>query len=145
MDIREIESLAREDEMTARRLVESLLALRGITRKDLDRRIGRTPGYVSQVLNGTVGLKLATLLVFLRALDFEPEVFFRTLYKRGRPLVFGGDPESTADVLGRLREMDIEPGPGKGKPGDLGVLEAAVQRAVAEALARHKDEGESKP
>lgn len=145
MDILQIESLAREDEMTARRLVESLLALRGITRKDLDRRIGRTPGYVSQVLNGTVGLKLATLLVFLRALDFEPEVFFRTLYKRGRPLVFGGDPESTADVLGRLREMDIEPGPGKGKPSDLGVLEAAVQRAVAEALARHKDDAEGKP
>jgi hypothetical protein len=143
MDIRQIESLAIEDEATARRLVESLLALRGITRKDLDRRIGRTPGYVSQVLNGTVGLKLATLLTFIRALDFEPEVFFRTLYKRGRPLVFGGDPESTADVLGRLREMDIEPG--KGRPGDLGVLEAAVQRAVTEALARHKEEAEGKP
>jgi transcriptional regulator with XRE-family HTH domain len=110
MDIRQIESLAIEDEATARRLVESLLALRGITRKDLDRRIGRTPGYVSQVLNGTVGLKLATLLTFIRALDFEPEAFFRALYRRGRRPGFAGDAKSTADALARLSEIDPAPG-----------------------------------
>jgi len=147
MDIRQIEELAREDEVTARRLIESLLALRGLTRKDLDRRIGRTPGYVSQVLNGTVGLKLSTMLTFIRALDFEPEVFFRTLYKRGRPLVFGGDPESMADVLARLREMDMEPAAGKPQPArqpaDLAAFEALVQRAVADALVRLKADGET--
>src|SRR5262245_55840061 len=140
MDIRQAETLAIEDEGNARRLLESLLALRGMTRKDLDRRIGRTPGYVSQVLNGTVGLKLMTLLTFIRALDFEPEVFFRTLYKRGRPISFAGDPESMADILSRLREMDMESA--KGRPGDLATFEALVQRAVADALARLK-EGET--
>jgi len=110
MDVRRVEELAREDEATARRLVESLLALRGMSRKELDRRIGRTPGYVSQVLNGTVGLKLATLLTFIRALDFEPEAFFRTLYKRGRRPGFTGDgEESRADALSRRREIDPAP------------------------------------
>jgi transcriptional regulator with XRE-family HTH domain len=145
MDVRQIEDLAREDDYTARRLVESLLALRGMTRKDLDRRLGRTPGYVSQVLNGTVGLKLSTLLLFVRALDFEPEVFFRTLYKRGRPLSFSGDPESTAEVLSRLREIDLEPGAAKAQrqPADMAAFEALVQRAVTDALARSKNEGGS--
>ncbi len=145
MDVRQIEDLAREDDYTARRLVESLLALRGMTRKDLDRRLGRTPGYVSQVLNGTVGLKLSTLLLFVRALDFEPEVFFRTLYKRGRPLSFSGDPESTAEVLSRLREIDLEPGAAKAQrqPADMAAFEALVQRAVTDALARSKGEGGS--
>jgi transcriptional regulator with XRE-family HTH domain len=145
MDVRHLEDLAREDDYTARRLVESLLALRGMTRKDLDRRLGRTPGYVSQVLNGTVGLKLSTLLLFVRALDFEPEVFFRTLYKRGRPLSFSGDPESTAEVLSRLREIDMEPGAAKAQrqPSDMAAFEALVQRAVSDALARSKDEGGS--
>jgi len=114
MDVRRVEELAREDEATALRLVESLLALRGLSRKELDRRIGRTPGYVSQVLNGTVGLKLGTLLTFIRALDFEPEAFFRALYRRGRRLGFAGDAKSTADALARRREIDPEPGaPGR--------------------------------
>jgi hypothetical protein len=146
MDTREIEDLALRDETTALRLIETLLALRGLSRKDLDRRIGRTPGYVSQILNCTVGLKFSMLLTLIRALEFEPEVFFRTLFKRGRPLVFGADAESMAEVLARLREMDIEAPPPKPQPAreavDLDALEALVQRAVADALAKRKGDGE---
>jgi hypothetical protein len=138
------DKLATQDEATALRLIEALLALRGLSRKDLDRRIGRTPGYVTQILNGTVGTKFSMLITMIRALEFEPEVFFRTLFKRSRPLVFGPDPASMAQVLERLREMDIEPPLRRRVPPaetiDLEALEVMVQRAVADALARLQQE-----
>src|SRR5690349_7037409 len=99
MEAKENEQLATQDEETALRLIEALLALRGLSRKDLDRRIGRTPGYVTQIINGTIGLKFSMLVRMIRALEFEPEVFFRTVFKRNRPLVFGSDPTSLEQVL----------------------------------------------
>jgi hypothetical protein len=145
MEAKENEQLATHDEETALRLIEALLALRGLSRKDLDRRIGRTPGYVTQIINGTIGLKFSMLVRMICALEFEPEVFFRTVFKRSRPLVFGADPASLEQVLERLRELDIEPPPARSLPSaeaiDMDALEAMIQRAVADALARRAPAG----
>jgi len=145
MEAKENEQLATQDEETALRLIEALLALRGLSRKDLDRRIGRTPGYVTQIINGTIGLKFSMLVRMIRALEFEPEVFFRTVFKRNRPLVFGPDPASLEQVLERLRELDIETPSARPLPSteaiDMDALEAMIQRAVADALARRVPAG----
>src|SRR6185436_20852842 len=75
-----------EDEVRrATRLLETVMQAAGVTRKELDRRLGAGPGYVSQVLTGRMELKFRHVLAFLRALEVEPSVFFQTLYPGDRP------------------------------------------------------------
>jgi transcriptional regulator with XRE-family HTH domain len=75
-----------EDEVRrATKLLETVMQAAGLTRKDLDQRLGAGPGYVSQVLTGRMELKLRHILAILRALDVEPTLFFQTLYPDARP------------------------------------------------------------
>src|ERR1700759_3763331 len=75
-----------EDEVRrATKLLETVMQAAGLTRKDLDQRLGAGPGYVSQVLTGRMELKLRHILAILRALDVEPSLFFQTLYPDARP------------------------------------------------------------
>src|SRR5689334_23389548 len=69
----------------ATKLLETVMQAAGLTRKDLDQRLGAGPGYVSQVLTGRMELKLRHILAILRALDVEPSLFFQTLYPDSRP------------------------------------------------------------
>jgi len=45
---------------------------RGVSRAELARRLGRTPGFVTQVLGGGRNLTLRTIADFARALDMRP-------------------------------------------------------------------------
>src|SRR6185436_14751564 len=75
-----------EDEVRrATKLLETVMQAAGLTRKDLDQRLGAGPGYVSQVLTGRMELKLRHILAVLHALDVEPSLFFQTLYPDARP------------------------------------------------------------
>src|SRR5437763_17113499 len=69
----------------ATKLLETVMQASGLTRKDLDQRLGAGPGYVSQVLTGRMERKFRHILAILRALEVEPSVFCQTLYPENRP------------------------------------------------------------
>ena len=69
----------------ATKLLETVMQAAGLTRKDLDQKLGAGPGYISQVLTGRMELKFRHILAILRALEVEPSVFFQTLYPEDRP------------------------------------------------------------
>jgi len=123
-----------EDEVRrATKLLETVMQAAGLTRKDLDQRLGAGPGYVSQVLTGRMELKLRHILAILRALDVEPSLFFQTLYPDARPST---DQAVMEEFLKRFQKLGFGAGaaPPPAPALDPQELERLIQSAVRTAL-----------
>jgi transcriptional regulator with XRE-family HTH domain len=118
----------------ATKLLETVMQAAGLTRKDLDQKLGAGPGYVSQVLTGRMELKFRHILSVLRALDVEPNVFFQTLYPENRPST---DAVVMEEFLRRFQKLGFgTQSPPPPKPTlDPNELERMIQNAVRAALA----------
>jgi len=124
----------------ATKLLETIMQAGGLTRKDLDLRLGSGPGYVSQLFTGRMELKLRHVLAILHALEVEPGVFFQTLYPDGKPV---GDKMLMDEFLKRYRKLKLGPAeaPTAAPPGaalagkvDYAELHDLIQSAVRAAL-----------
>ena len=130
-----------EDEVRrATKLLETVMQAAGLTRKDLDQRLGAGPGYVSQVLTGRMELKLRHILAILRALDVEPGLFFQTLYPDTRPAT---DQAVMEEFLKRFQKLGFGTAaaspPSPPPPAlDPRELEKLIQSAVRTALAERE-------
>jgi transcriptional regulator with XRE-family HTH domain len=134
-----------EDEVRrATKLLETVMQAAGLTRKDLDQRLGAGPGYVSQVLTGRMELKLRHILAILRSLDVEPSLFFQTLYPDARPST---DQAVMEEFLKRFQKLGFAGSPPPPPPPvlDPQELEKLIQSAVRNALAeRQQESGEDR-
>jgi len=117
----------------ATKLLETVMQASGLTRKDLDQRLGAGPGYVSQVLTGRMELKLRHVLAILHALEVEPSVFFQTLYPEDRP---SSDSVVMEEFLRRFQKLGFgaPPAPPPSPALDPQELERMIQNAVRAAL-----------
>jgi len=117
----------------ATKLLETVMQAAGLTRKDLDQRLGAGPGYVSQVLTGRMELKFRHILAILHALEVEPSVFFQTLYPEDRPST---DAVVMEEFLRRFQKLGFgaPPAPPPSPALDPQDLERMIQSAVRAAL-----------
>jgi len=68
----------RADDIEVRRalkLLEALIKAHGRTKKALDQKLRKGPGYISQVLTGRLELKYRHILEILGALELDPGLF----------------------------------------------------------------------
>jgi transcriptional regulator with XRE-family HTH domain len=63
-----------------RELLDALIRTSQFTRKDLERRLGVSTGYLGKLLRGEAKLMLVHLLGVLEILEIEPSEFFRMAY-----------------------------------------------------------------
>jgi transcriptional regulator with XRE-family HTH domain len=121
----------------ATKLLETVMQAAGLTRKDLDQKLGAGPGYVSQVLTGRMELKLRHIIAILRALDVEPTVFFQTLYPENRPAT---DAVMMEEFLRRFQHLGFGSRPAQPAP-PLGAqeLETLIRTAVRAALSEPQE------
>jgi hypothetical protein len=145
----------REEVARAIKLLEGVMRVQGVTKKILDERLGKSPGYFAQVLSGRLELKYRHILAILRGLDLEPRVFFRSLFPEP------GEAVSGARMLERLfAELQrsgygtyLSPAPAPFQPPvppapptpgiDADELDRRIQSAVAAALAARDDQREA--
>ncbi len=128
------------------KLIEGVMRVQGITKKVLDERLGKSPGYFAQVLSGRLELKYRHILAILRGLDLEPRAFFRSLFPEP------GEPASGARMLERLfAELQrsgygsyLTPPPPPAQAAiDPEELDRRIQAAVAAALAQRNGSEEA--
>jgi len=123
----------------ATKLLETVMQAAGLTRKDLDQKLGAGPGYVSQVLTGRMELKLRHIIAILRSLEVEPAVFFQTLYPENRPAT---DAVVMEEFLRRFQQLGFGPRPAQPPPAlDPQGLETLIRSAVRAALAESPEPG----
>ncbi|MEA2602017.1 MAG: hypothetical protein QOF89_3009 [Acidobacteriota bacterium] len=124
----------------ATKLLETVMQAAGLTRKDLDQKLGAGPGYVSQVLTGRMELKLRHILAILHALEVEPSVFFQTLYPENRPST---DAVVMEEFLRRFQRLGFGAPPAPPAPSlDPQELEKLIQSAVRAALSEPPERDE---
>ncbi|HSF41848.1 MAG TPA: helix-turn-helix transcriptional regulator [Thermoanaerobaculia bacterium] len=125
----------------ATKLLETVMQAAGMTRKDLDQKLGAGPGYVSQVLTGRMELKFRHILAILRALEVEPSVFFQTLYPESRP---SSDAVVMEEFLRRFQKLGFggtKAAPPPSPALEPQELEKLIQNAVRAALAEQQTGG----
>ena len=87
-----------------------------LTQLAIERRVGFSRGYLSQLLGGTVDLKYWHLLAILAAMEIEPSEFFGELFpRRHHPaletldtVARRSDPDSLSYELARMFALGIE-------------------------------------
>ncbi|HEX2644119.1 MAG TPA: helix-turn-helix transcriptional regulator [Thermoanaerobaculia bacterium] len=127
----------------ATKLLETVMQAAGLTRKELDQRLGAGPGYISQVLTGRMELKYRHIIAILRALDVDPGAFFQSLYPE--PQSASSDLGAVEELLKRLQKLGVGAGRARQEPEpqtapglDSRELERLVQNAVRTALAERE-------
>ncbi|HTQ79080.1 MAG TPA: hypothetical protein VMM92_03725 [Thermoanaerobaculia bacterium] len=139
-----------EEVERAIKLIEGVMRVQGVTKKILDERLGKSPGYFAQVLSGRLELKYRHILAILRGLDLEPRVFFRSLFPEPGETVGGARmlerlfAELQRGGYGNYLTPPLPPSPPQ--QIDAGDLDRRIQAAVSAALAerdRREDEEEA--
>ena len=136
-----LEALLAEDTERARKLLSLVITACGLTRQDVDKRLGTPRGYTASVLSGRRELKQRHVTAFLISLGVHPSLFFDILYPRDLPV---GDVSATEDFARRLEALRIvprtrpEPPPATALNTDelMRLVEETVKKALAAGDAR---------
>jgi hypothetical protein len=115
-----------------RRVLQTAVKTSGITQGTIERALGMSKGYLSQLFSGRIELKVWHLEVILEAINFDPQAFFRMVYPRPGEEVDTTPMEQFASYTSRHVPARPAALPLAAIPAEL---RAAVQEMVSEALA----------
>lgn len=110
-------------------LLKRAIRSSGSSQKEVDRKIGVQPGYLSQVMIGRLDLKLKHLLRALEAIEVDPGGFFGLAFPVERGDATGGD------LLRLLPDPGAEPRRAAPSGGTGSIADQELERLVAQALA----------
>lgn len=121
-----------DDVRRAIKLLEGVMRVEGVSKRGMDERLNKAPGYVAQVLSGRLELKFRHILAILEALEIEPRVFFRALFPEP------GEAAGSARMIGRYFDELRGGVPLRPEPSlpavDAGDLERKIRAAVEAVL-----------
>ncbi|HEY8020702.1 MAG TPA: hypothetical protein VIH93_06360 [Thermoanaerobaculia bacterium] len=116
----------------ARSVLLTAVKSSGVTQTRIERALGMSKGYLSQVFSGRIELKLWHLEVILEEIGFEPQEFFRLAYPRQAEGQQASTMEQFAAYASRRAGPPELPPPASGLPDEL---RSAVREMVREVLA----------
>jgi transcriptional regulator with XRE-family HTH domain len=112
-------------------VLRTSIRLLGLTNREIERRLGLTPSYVSRIFSGTIELKVEHVLAIARAMGLEPWEFFELAYpRRSEPPT-----ESFRSIRTLLRDMQPPAPPAPPAPGlTAEEIDQKIQESVRRAL-----------
>jgi transcriptional regulator with XRE-family HTH domain len=119
------------ESQTARlaKVLKQAIGALGLTQKEVEHRLGLSPGYLSRLFGGQIELKADHVVQIARVLEVEPEEIFR--------LAFPPSEEQPTHRALRLREAFGAPLP-ETPPASLSTIEKEIERIVKRALASNR-------
>jgi transcriptional regulator with XRE-family HTH domain len=121
------------DEEEVERLMNVLrtaIRLLGLSNREIERRLGLTPSYLSRLFGGYIELKVEHVLAIVRAIGLQPSEFFELAYpRRAEP-----PSESFRTIRTLLRDMQPPEEPRPAPAVDLTPEE--IDRRIQESVRR---------
>jgi hypothetical protein len=119
-----------------RSVLQTAVRTSGVRQGTIERALGMSKGYLSQVFSGRIELKVWHLEVILEQIGFDPQAFFRLVYPRP-----GEDEGTTMEQFAAYASRHPRHHPAAlGLPPELRV---AIQEMVRDALAaQQEDDGD---
>jgi len=108
------------------RVLKQAISALGLTQKEVESRLGLSPGYLSRLFGGQIELKVDHVVQIAKVLEVEPEEIFRLAFARSQ-----GEP--TPRII-RLREAFGVATP-EPPPVALSGLEKEIEKILKRALA----------
>jgi transcriptional regulator with XRE-family HTH domain len=110
------------------RLLRTVIRLLGFTNREIERRLGLTPSYLTRLFGGAIELRYEHVLAIGRALGLKPNEVFEVLYPRRDE-----EPSETSVRLHDiLKEMSATPPPEPPPPS--GVTLEQVDERIKDAM-----------
>ena len=125
-----------QDEEEIKRLIRVLtLAMRilDVSNREVERRIGLSPSYLSRLFNGLIELRFEHVLAICRAIGLRPAELFASLYPQR------GEPPSAAAAGIRQVVADLIP-PSASQTLSDAELDRKIEEAVRKALEEREPE-----
>lgn len=111
-------------------VLRTSIRLLGLTNREIERRLGLTPSYISRIFSGTIELKMEHVLAIARAIGLEPWEFFELAYPRRSD----APSESFRSIRTLLRDM--QPPAEPPAPPAAGLTEEEIDRRIEETVRR---------
>ena len=92
-------------------LLSTVIKVANVTKRELEKELGASGGYLSRLLSGKMGLSIRHILLICAAIGLQPEEFFHLAYPEA-PGERGG---MAHDILRRFQGLGFE-GKGAGSP-----------------------------
>jgi len=109
-------------------VLRTSIRLLALSNREIERRLGLTPSYISRIFSGTIELKVEHVFAITRAMGLAPWEFFELAYpRRSAP-----PSESYQMIQTLLRDMQPPPEP-PARP-DAEEIDRKIQEAVRRAL-----------
>lgn len=108
-------------------LLKVCLKILGVTNREVARRMGMSPSYISKLFSGASELRLDHVIRICRAADLNPAEFFALAYPR--------QPAGASPAAFKLREMlqSLQPPPSSPRPAES-LSEDQLQGMLKETL-----------
>ena len=100
-------------------LLSTVIKVANVTKRELEKELGASGGYLSRLLSGKMGLSIRHILLICAAIGMQPEEFFHLAYPEA-PSEGSG---MAHDILRRFQGLGYE---GKGAPRNLPLLKSAA-------------------
>jgi transcriptional regulator with XRE-family HTH domain len=111
-------------------VLRTSIRLLGLTNREIERRLGLTPSYVSRLFAGAIELKVEHVVSISRAMGLQPWEFFELAYPRR------SDPPSEPFRAIRNLLRDMQPAQDQPQPAALTTaeIEEKIQDSVRKVL-----------
>lgn len=111
-------------------LLKVCLKILGVTNREVARRMGMSPSYISKLFSGASELRLDHVIRICRAADLDPAEFFALAYPR--------QPAGASPAAFKLRELlqNLQPPPPSPRKPAESLSEDKLQGMLKETLER---------
>ena len=119
------------------KILRTAMRILGVTNREVERRLGMSPSYLTRVFSGGIELKAEHLIHISRAIGLEPAEFFHLAYpKRTEP-----GSKASAQLRDALRELQPPPEERRPEPIREEEVEKLLMSTLRKLMGREVGEG----